>query len=249
MSNLNEKEVKEKMSEKMAFEKSLEMSQNRDNIFQKIEIFVNVGNHCLLSIVVFYLVWYVFQDNFSELTCIHSLLCTLGFFFMTEGILLMNKQNAPTILNKGRRSMTKYHWIFQALGFILMVIGSVIEWLYREWEGKIHFHAKHGIIGLVALIFMAVTAISGCSALFSQELKSILNPLFNKSAHHIFAIISFITLVVGICFTLVQQNFTKRHDPGNLRIVMCWMLGFIAILTLLGSFKTLNTHLRSALRK
>lgn len=114
---------------------------------QKIELFINVGNHCLLAIVVFYLIWYVFQDNFSELTCVHSLLCTLGFFLMTEGILLMYSQNAPTMLSKSRANKQTLHWIFQALGVILMVSGSVVEYYFRQVNGKKHWDAKHALYG------------------------------------------------------------------------------------------------------
>jgi protein-S-isoprenylcysteine O-methyltransferase Ste14 len=117
-------------------------------ILKKIEIFVNVGNHCLLSIVCFYLIWYVFQDEFSELTCVHSLLCTLGFFLLTEGILIMYSRNAPTIFNQNRKFNTRIHWVFQSVGVILIVVGAIIEWAFREGAGKKHWDAKHAYWGL-----------------------------------------------------------------------------------------------------
>lgn len=103
--------------------------------------------------------------------------------------------------------------------------------------------------GLSALIFMGITAISGCNALFSQELKNYLHPLFNKAAHQVFAITSFVLATVGICFTLVQQKFTKRHDPGNLRIVVVWMLAFILLFTLIGPLKTLYRYGKTAVKR
>lgn len=122
-------------------------SSDSNDTWRKIEIFVNVGNHCLLSIVVFYLIWYCFQDNWSELTCVHSALCTVGFFLMTEGILIMYNQNAPTILTEGRARKTNLHWIFQATGVILMAAGTIVEYYFRQSNGKKHWDAKHAYWG------------------------------------------------------------------------------------------------------
>lgn len=103
--------------------------------------------------------------------------------------------------------------------------------------------------GLSAVIFMGITAISGCSALFSQELRTILQPLFTKSSHNVLAITTFVTAAIGMCYTLGQQRFNKRHDPGNLRIVMIWILCSLLVLTLIGPFKTLYRYSRSALSR
>lgn len=117
--------------------------------WRKIEVFVNVGNHCLLSIVTFYLIWYVFQDNWSELTCVHTALCAIGFFLMTEGILMMNSSNAPTILCESRTSKAKVHWILQAVGVMLMVSGAIVEYVFRQQQGKKHWDATHAFWGML----------------------------------------------------------------------------------------------------
>jgi Eukaryotic cytochrome b561 len=126
---------------------SIEKESSRDKTaLERVEVVVNVANHCLLSIVCFYLIWYCFQDNWSELTCYHSLLCTLGFFCMTEGILMMYSNNA---LSKGesKTARTNFHWVLQALGAVFMISGAIIEYIFREMQGKIHFHATHALIG------------------------------------------------------------------------------------------------------
>lgn len=103
--------------------------------------------------------------------------------------------------------------------------------------------------GLSAVIFMGITAISGCSALFSNELKNFLKPLLTKSAHQVLAIATFVTAGIGICFTLGQQRFNKRHDPGSMRIHMIWILCSLLVLTLIGPLKTLYKNLKSGLSR
>lgn len=117
--------------------------------WRKFEVFATVANHCLLAIVTFYLVWYVFQDNWSELTCVHTFLCATGFFLMTEGILLMNDSNAPTILCESRPAKTRVHWILQASGVILMVSGAIVEYTFRQQQGKPHWDATHAFWGML----------------------------------------------------------------------------------------------------
>lgn len=133
-------EQMEKMDEK-------KFGYTKDNTTRKIEIFINVGTHCLLSIVTFYLVWYNFQDNWSELTCVHNLLCTMGFFLMTEGILMMHSGNAPTILTESKANRTKLHWMMQASGVVLMVSGAIIEYVFRQQNNKKHWDATHAFWG------------------------------------------------------------------------------------------------------
>lgn len=96
---------------------------------------------------------------------------------------------------------------------------------------------------------MGITAISGCSALFSNELKNFLKPLLSKSAHQVLAIATFVTATIGICYTLGQQRFNKRHDPGSLRIHMIWILCSLLVLTLIGPLKTLYKYLKSGLSR
>jgi Eukaryotic cytochrome b561 len=104
-------------------------------------------------------------------------------------------------------------------------------------------------VAIVTLVFLLLSTVSGCSALFSQDFKRCLRPLFTKFAHHLFALTTFVSAVVAICFTLIQQKFTKRNDPGNLREVTVWMLAFILLFTLIGPLKTVWAYSRSVLSR
>jgi Eukaryotic cytochrome b561 len=105
------------------------------------------------------------------------------------------------------------------------------------------------VSAIVTLVFLVLSTISGCSALFSQDFKRCLRPLFTKLAHHLFALTTFVSAVVAICYTLIQQKFTKRNDPGNLREVTSVMLAFIMLFTLIGPLKTLWAYRRSLLNR
>lgn len=142
-------------SEKKILEDSVS-SEITNDFWRQFRILINVANHCLLSIVCFYLIWYVFQDNWSELTCVHSFLCTIGFFLMTEGILLMYSENAPSLLSQSKEKKTNLHWMFQACGVILIVSGSIIEYVFRQQNNKKHWDATHAFWGKLMIVLQRV---------------------------------------------------------------------------------------------
>ena len=115
---------------------------------EKIEILVNSLNHAFIAITTFYLTWYCFHVGFSELITYHVWLTTIGYqLLMAEGILAMYSHNSLTLLASTRRQKTTVHWLMQAAGSVLALVGVVVQIVSRFRLGKPHFSHWHSIIG------------------------------------------------------------------------------------------------------
>ncbi|CAG9798733.1 unnamed protein product [Chironomus riparius] len=164
---------------------------------------------------------------------------------MAEGILAMYKRNTLTLLADSKGKKTLIHWILQTSGGVLAIVGIVVQIISRFRLGKPHFSLIHSIIGLISFIFLILSIISGCSALYSIELKRYLKPIFSKFIHNLLAIIAFVTGIISVIIAYDTKSWAKKHDPGNVRVLMMWLLAFIIIFTLIGPIKTLWNHLKT----
>ncbi|KAG5676840.1 hypothetical protein PVAND_006647 [Polypedilum vanderplanki] len=216
---------------------------------ERFEIFINTLCHSFIAITTFYLTWYCFHVGFSKLITYHVYFCTLGYQLMTEGILAMYKQNTLTLLAHTKAQKTFIHWQLQAIGSLLSVIGIIIQIISRNQLGKLHFSQTHSILGLVSFVFLILTIVSGCSALFSIELKKHLKPIYNKLLHNILALIAFITGISSIANAYLTKTWIKRNDPGELRYVMFWLVILIAFLTSIGPIKTLWHYMKTITKR
>jgi hypothetical protein len=98
-------------------------------------------------------------------------------------------------------------------------------------------------------VFLVLTTVSGCSALFSPELKRYLRPVLNKTLHNLLALVAFITGMISIIVAYLTKSWISRNDPGNMRYVMSWLVSFIILFTLIGPLKTLWSQLRALLSR
>jgi hypothetical protein len=93
------------------------------------------------------------------------------------------------------------------------------------------------------VIFLLLSVLSGCSALFSDRLKRLLRPLFSKFFHNLFAVCCFVFGFVGMIIAYNTRSWARNYDPGNLRYVMIGLLSTILAITLIGPLKTCYKHL------
>lgn len=105
-----------------------------------------------------------------------------------------------------------------------------------------HFLHYVTIIGLVSAIFLCLSILSGCSALFSGKIKTFLRPIFSKFFHNVFAIFSFIFGIIAMIISYNTRSFARDIDPGNMRYAMIGFLSCILLFTLIGPLKTLFRH-------
>lgn len=97
-----------------------------------------------------------------------------------------------------RQSKRTIHWILQAVGSILAIIGSILEFISRWQKGKVHFNSTHSVLGLIAVILTVIAMFNGISALWSTELKRYIRPVYLKLVHNIVGIAAFVVGMVHI---------------------------------------------------
>lgn len=110
---------------------------------------------------------------------------------MTQSILAFYSQNIWSV-KFVRPTQRTLHWILQAFGSGMAIIGMILEFIGRYERNTNHFVSTHSIIGLTAGIFTIFGMFSGVSALWSVELRSCTKPVYLKLAHNSNGIIAFV---------------------------------------------------------
>lgn len=254
----------------------LEPKENSENKFEKnlkskrevAEHFANITNHALIAITTFYITWYSFTVGFHEYQTVHAWFTTVGYqLFMSEGILVLYNKNIYTIPVRNRWMKKRIHWILQAIGGGMALFGIPYQIYNRQITNRKHFSNTHGITGkfyflnddvggfelffslkgLISGIFLILTIISGCSALFSIELKRYIRPFFSKASHNFLSVTCYTLGMVSIISAYVTRSWLVKKDPGEVRFIMIWCLSFVLAFTLVGPLKTGFSQLKEAI--
>lgn len=124
---------------------------------------------------------------------------------MTQSIMAFYSEN---VWSSGfsRQSKRTIHWMLQALGSTLAIVGFILEFVSRWQKGKVHFNSTHSVLGLIAIIFTVIAMCNGISALWSTELKRYVRPAYLKLGHNIVGIAAF---VIGMA--LFPNSFAVAH--------------------------------------
>lgn len=113
------------------------------------------------------------------------------------------------------------HWALQAIGCVAILVGIVIEIYLKEDAGRNHFRSDHAItgkwkcilillllstmslalrlffvLGLVSLIFIALSILNGIAAMYTVKIKHLIKPVYVKMCHYLTGIVAF---VIGEC--------------------------------------------------
>lgn len=122
------------------------MTQTK-TLFEKLEICINTINHALIAITTFYSTWYCINKGLQEKHVLHVLYTSLGYhLLLAEGIMSMYSGNTFT-LYMTRSQKTNVHWMLQATGGTLGLIGFFLEVNSRWSAGKKLFHIWHARMG------------------------------------------------------------------------------------------------------
>lgn len=121
-----------------------------------------------------------------------------------------------------RKMKTTIHWVFQVIGGGLCIGGmSYVIWETSE-TGRPHFPTTHAKLGLASLILCCLSMVSGMSALYSQTLKKILQPLLNKHFHFIVGLAAFVVGMVTLYYGFEETYFLKSEQvPADLITILC----------------------------
>ncbi|KAM7351968.1 uncharacterized protein ACRADG_004657 [Cochliomyia hominivorax] len=218
--------------EKISKPKSVVIKNQTPTKCQIIEfIFVSI-NRLLIGFVTIYMCWMCLRLNYEEIP-FHAVLCTLGFVcLMSEGLLSHYRGNAWTLLCfRTEKSCT--HWILQLTGSMVGLFGIGIK-MYIE---EVHFHTVHGLVGLATSALLVLSLLSGLSALYANEMKLCIQPLFNKAFHNIWGLLTF-TMAMLSMYTAYETEIFLQHslDAANYKDFKWLIQGCIIIIWLLTSY-------------
>ncbi|XP_058985545.1 uncharacterized protein LOC101898948 [Musca domestica] len=172
---------------------------------QILEFLLISLNRLLMGFVCLYMCWMCLRLPLQEIP-FHAVFCTIGFVcLMSEGLMAYYRANARTKFCD-RSQKTKTHWILQLCGSILGLVGVAIKIGIEEK----HFHSVHGIVGLITSVMLLFTLLSGLSALYAHEMKSI-QPMLNKTLHNIWGLLTY-TLVMLSMYTAYDTNIFIEYS-------------------------------------
>lgn len=146
-----------------------------------------------------------------------------------------------------RKMKTTIHWVFQIIGGGLCIGGMA----YVIWEttetGRPHFPTIHAKLGLASLVLCCLSMISGMSALYSQTLKKLLQPLLNKHVHCIVGLAAFVVGMVTLFYGFNDTYFLGSEQiPANfitllsvLTLLSCVLSSIGPMISIYEKFKTL----------
>ncbi|XP_070498996.1 transmembrane reductase CYB561D2-like [Chironomus tepperi] len=218
---------------------TMDIDSKKSSIWDKCEIFINTANHCLIAITTFYLMWYCLHNyGMTHTLTLHAWTTAIGYqVLMAEGIMAFYKANSLTSLSS-KREKNHIHWILQVIGGSLALYGIIIEIIDKDRRNLAHFISLHAIYGLVSMVCLCFTILSGLSALFSYEVRRYLKPVISKFSHNTLALVTFITGMISLIYGWTDTRWARLYDPGNLRYMSSWSLGFIIAFTCIGAFKS-----------
>jgi uncharacterized membrane protein len=93
--------------------------------------------------------------------------------------------------------------------------------------------------GLVSMVLVSISMVSGLAALFSFDIRRFLKPVMSKFAHNVISIAAFVTGMVSLIYIWKDGRWAITYDPGYLRYMSAWCLGFITFLTCIGAVKSM----------
>lgn len=86
---------------------------------------------------------------------------------------------------------------------------------------------------------------SGVTALFSIELMEHVKPVLNKFFHDLLGVLTFVFGLTTLIIAYKTKSFLQVNDPGEMRIIMIWLISIVIILTLIATFRTLWNHTKT----
>ncbi|XP_039310863.1 uncharacterized protein LOC105194724 isoform X2 [Solenopsis invicta] len=176
-------------------------------------------NHILIVLVTFYLVYHAAKEY--SVTNIHVILCTFGYvLLMSEAIITLTNDNMLTT-SLSRRANKHLHWILQAVGLILNLVGVGMMYNVKS----VHFLSIHGITGFTSLVIVLVVTIFGYPVWIAWKLRKFVKPVIIKFLHNFLGlkaekfftgllasiIVRSISIIFYCCLNFYFRRLNKCH--------------------------------------
>ncbi|XP_071633566.1 transmembrane reductase CYB561D2 isoform X1 [Temnothorax longispinosus] len=190
-------------------------------------------NHILIALVTVYLVYHAAKEY--SVTNVHVILCTIGYvLLMSEAIIVLASDNVLTS-SLSRRANKHLHWILQAIGLILNLVGVGVMYNVKS----VHFVSIHGITGLASLVIVCVMTVFGYPVWIAWKLRKYMRPVTTKFFHNFLGIAGFVIGMVSQCYGYEKSwvyRATKLRYADNTLLVLTVL---ITILSLRGALVSL----------
>ncbi|KAJ8720221.1 hypothetical protein PYW07_012264 [Mythimna separata] len=169
----------------------------------------------------------------SNIIMLHILLCVPGYqLLMTQAFLSLCPYNAwSSHLKKSNKIHA--HWILQVLASAMAITGSVVIMIYKD----VNFNTTHGRLGLVAVIFTAMSLLTGVPTFFSNSLKRFIPSSVSKLTHIVMGVTTFALATSCLCHG--YNMFSFRNWTGDQ--VANGVIAFTAIFTFIMMINPLVT--------
>uniref|UniRef100_A0A182W8Q0 ascorbate ferrireductase (transmembrane) n=1 Tax=Anopheles minimus TaxID=112268 RepID=A0A182W8Q0_9DIPT len=166
----------------------------------------------------------------------HVLLSGIGFhLLMSTGISVLCEQHF--FRHSSRTSYRRtIHWILQSIGSACVVAGTVLQYSNRERKHKQHIVSVHSIVGLLSVVLVIISLVSGVVALFGWELRKYFKSLWLYRAHRSIGIVTFLAGMLALVIAYDKHIFEDSFCT-EIRLAIKVATVITALITSFGLFK------------
>lgn len=162
---------------------------------------------------------------------------------MSEAILVLANENV-LINSLSRRSKKHLHWILQAVGLILNLVGVGVMYNAKS----VHFLSIHGITGFASLVIVCVVTVFGYPVWIAWKLRKLMRPVTVKFFHNFLGTAGFVIGMVSQCYgykkSWVHSVTKMRYAEDTLLFVTI----LITIISLRGALTSLYRQATDCLK-
>lgn len=146
---------------------------------------------------------------------------------MSEAIVVLANDNVLTA-SLSRRANKHLHWILQAVGLILNLVGVGVKYNAKS----VHFLSIHGITGLTSLVIICVVTIFGYPVWIAWNLRKFVRPVITKFFHNFLGIAGFVIGMVAQCYGYEKSwvyNVTKMKHADDTLLVLTILITILSL--------------------
>ncbi|XP_058123880.1 transmembrane reductase CYB561D2-like [Anopheles ziemanni] len=204
----------------------------------------NTINHTMIGVVCIYTSWLCWINGFDKLYTWHVFLTLIGYhLLMAEGIVLFYSGNGWTqkLSHTHKRTV---HWLVEVVGCTCCVVGIALEIYFRESTNRRHFSSTHSIVGLISLVFLALTLVNGLMALFAVELRRRIKPLYSKLSHYLTGTVCFVLGMVAIVLAYEKRIYKQNTIAEGVTMMTVFTIA-VTVFSMVGVVKTVYNLLKT----
>lgn len=146
---------------------------------------------------------------------------------MSEAFVVLAKDNVLTT-SLSRRANKHLHWILQAIGLILNLVGVGVMYNVKS----VHFTSIHGITGLASLVIICVVTVFGYPVWIAWKLRKFVRPVITKFFHNFLGIAGFVIGIVSQCYGYEKSwiySVTKVKHADDTLLVLTILITILSL--------------------